>query len=245
MLVTALTPAAADLDARAQAETLRRMCVVSTKYMAAAAVPLSVFTLAAAGPLLRAWLGDQPGLDTAAGVLRLLALGYLANLLAGPAMSVALGMGRADLAMRAGLVSAAANILLTVLLVYPWGVYGVAAATSLGMLISTAWFARVMAREFGLDPRGVARETLLWPAVASLPGLVVCTALARAFANETGQAAQLGVIVCGGLCFALTYAVVLRFSPFLNAFDRSFLGETLGLARVPGLRALLGGARHA
>lgn len=244
MLVTALTPAAADLDARDQTETLRRMCVVSTKYMAVAAVPLSLYSMAAAGPLLRAWMGDLAGIGTAAWVLRLLALGYLANLLAGPAMSVALGMGRAELAMRAGLVSAGVNIALTVALVVPFGVYGVAAATSLGMIVSTLWFAGVVSRIFDVRPRAFARDTILWPVAASLPGVVLCAGIARA-AEGADQLGQLGAAALGAAVFGLCYAVTLRVSPFLDDFDRRFLSETLGLGRLPGFRWLVGGPRHA
>lgn len=245
LLVTALVPAAADLDARDQQDTLQELCIVSTKYMAAVAVPLTVFTMAAADPLMRAWMGQQEGLETAAWVLRLLAVGYLANLLAGPAMSVALGRGRADLAMHAGIVSTVANIVLTVLLVFPAGLYGVAAATSLGMLLSTAWFFARLHRDLGVHPGALLRESLLWPVVASVPGLAWCLALAFATRDWAGHGANLGTSIAAALGLGLLYLGVLRYSPFLNAFDHRFLAETLRLGRVPGYRWLVRSAPHA
>lgn len=245
LLVTALVPAAADLDARDQQDTLQHLCIVSTKYMAAVAFPLTAFTIAAADPLMRAWMGQQEGLGTAAWVLRLLALGYLANLLAGPAMSVALGRGRADLAMQAGIVSTVANIVLTIALVFPAGIYGVAAATSLGMLISTAWFFARLHSALGVQPAALLREALLWPALASVPGLLWCLGIAYGTRDWAGHGANFGAAMAAALGLALLYLGVLRVAPFLNAFDHRFLEETLRLGRLPGYRWLVGSARHA
>ena len=47
------------------------------------------------------------------------------------------------------------------------------------------------------------------------------------------------------LGLGLLYLGVLRYSPFLSAFDHRFLAETLRLGRVPGYRWLVRSAPHA
>lgn len=240
MLVSALIPAAADLHARAAEERTARLYVVSTKYVAALAFPLTAFTLAGADVMMIAWLGPMERLDTAAAVLRILMAGYLLNLLPGPGMSIALGAGRADLAMRAGLISMSANLLLTVLLVWQVGFYGVPIATALGMAISTAWFLRRMPAIAGTGFAVLFRRSLGWPLAASVPAGLAAAGLFHLAAPPETRLAALALGGGGALLFGAVYLACLRAAPFLDDFDRAFLLDTLGLRRLPGAARLLG-----
>jgi len=52
-------------------------------------------------------------------VNRILAVGYLANILPGAGVSISLGKGRPDVQMKAGIIAMTSNILLTILLIFP------------------------------------------------------------------------------------------------------------------------------
>lgn len=236
LLVSALTPAASDLDARDRQDHLRDLYLRSTKYLAAVSVPLTVFLVAAALPLLHVWLGDLTHLDKAAWVLRILVVGYLANLVAGGGMSIALGMGQAQLAMRAGILSMAANIVLTVVLVLTIGFYGVPIGTSLGMVISTAWFFLAMRRYVAVSLRRLLREALLWPFVVSLPGGVAAVLLACYGAGWTSRGPNTLIAGAAAAIFGISYGLLMRCLPFLDAFDVEFLDRTLRLGKIPGFR---------
>lgn len=245
LVVTALLPAASDLDARNRAEDLQRLYLISTKYMASAAVPLTLFFIAAADMLMRGWLGTLDGLDTAAWVLRILAVGYLANLLPGPGVSIVMGKGRADMPMYAGLISTGSNIALTVLLMLSIGFYGIPIATTLGMAISTAWFFAAMRRVLPLPLGTVLRQAVLWPFLASLPGVLLCFTVQFALSTHHGHLPNLiAVAGCAGI-FGLSYVVIIGASPFLDRFDVAFLEDTLKLGGVPGLKILTWRARRA
>lgn len=236
MLLTALVPAASDLDARAEEESLRRLYLVSTKYVAAVAVPLALFTAGCAGPLLRAWMGPREGLDMAAWVLRIIAIGYIANIVPGAGVSVALGKGRPELQMYAGLIATVSNVVLTVILALTIGFYGIPIATAASVFLSWVWFARSMDRLVQVSPGRVARVALLWPFAASAPGFVWCIALDVYSSGAPGFLANIGAVAAGAAGFGLTYLGLIRWTPFLDAFDLAFMKDTLALGRMPGFR---------
>lgn len=243
LLVTAFVPAASDLDARARRDKLSEFYLRGTKYMAAVAMPLTVFGVVIAAPLLRLWIGSlaEPAfMITAAWVMRILLIGYFANLIAGSGMSIALGMGRADFAMKAGLISMSANIALTIALVFVFGIYGVALGTALSMVLSTLWFFVKMRDVIDVPLRRIVAQALFWPGLAALPGGVACGALAYFGRNLDGRLPNLFLCGAAAAVFGISYVAVLRFAPFLDRFDRGFLLDTLRLRRVPGAAWLAG-----
>ncbi len=244
LLVSALLPAASDLDARNEQERLQALYLRSTKYMAAVSVPMTLFILATAPMLLHAWMGGQRDLTQAGWVLRILAVGYLANLLPGPGVSVALGKGRADIQMYAGLISTFSNIVLTLLLVFTVGFYGIPVATALGMLLSTCWFFWVMRDVMGVGPGKVLWHALWWPTMAALPATVFSWGIQLFFADQTGHALNLLLLLFLMPVFGISYLFLIGGTPFLDSFDARFLSETLRLQRIPGYRVLTRRARH-
>lgn len=234
LLVSALMPAASDLDARDEEERLRRLYLLSSKYLAVVSVPLVFFCVGASGMLIRAWMGPSvPGLATATWINRILALGYLANVLPGAGVSIALGKGRADLQMKAGILAMTGNVVLTLLLVFPFGLYGVALGTAVSMFLACAWFMRAMGPVGGLGAGELLRKTALWPVAACIPGCAVCLAC-DAGTLGAGRLANAGTVLAGAAVFFASYAALLMRMPYLDAFDwevmRSlpFVGGILG-----------------
>jgi O-antigen/teichoic acid export membrane protein len=239
MLLSAIIPAASDLDARGDDERIRRLYIISSKYAAAVTVPLVAYMAGAAGPLIRTWVGDIEGADTAAWVLRILVIGYLANVIPGAGVTVALGKGRPDVQMNAGLIATAGNIIFTLALVMTAGFYGIALGTSLAMAVSCVWFLRAMGPVAGVGATEVARLSLLWPTVASLPGLAGCVAGDMLSAGATGRLANAAVAAACAAFFGASYLALIRYTPFLDAFDVDFLANMLRLKRVPGFSAYM------
>lgn len=245
LLVSALIPAASAMNALSREEQLEKLYLLATKYMAAVSVPLACYLVCAADLALRAWLGDQPGLDRAAWVMRILCVGYLVNLLPGPGMSIILGKGLAATPMFAGVISMAVNISSTLLLFWMIGFYGVPLGTMLGMAVSTAWFFLHARKHIRIPLGALALRALLWPALACLPGAAVTLAIALLLREDHGHLVNLAGLAGSGAAFGLSYLAVLRFAPFLDAFDRDFLLKTLRLEKLPGARLLIGGTASA
>ncbi|MBX7256855.1 MAG: polysaccharide biosynthesis C-terminal domain-containing protein [Candidatus Hydrogenedentes bacterium] len=232
MLLGAILPAAADLDARAELERLQRLYVLSTKYVSVVLVPLAAFTIGTAGILMRTWLGH--GFETSAWVLRIIAAGYIANVFAGPGISVALGMGRADLQMRSGILAMIVNIALTVVLYVSIGFYGIPIATAASLFLTTAWFIVVMKSVIGVSAKTLVSTTLLWPAMASVPGFLACVSADIWTSSLDGRLPNAAVAGTLAMFLGISYLILIRLTPFLDAFDEDFLGNSLSLRRVPG-----------
>ncbi|HUW62204.1 MAG TPA: oligosaccharide flippase family protein [Candidatus Bathyarchaeia archaeon] len=237
LLLSAIIPAASDLDARGDDERLRRLYVLSSKYVAALTVPLVAYLGGAAGPLIRTWVGDIDGVDTAAWVMRILVASYLANVIPGAGVSVALGKGRPDVQMKAGIIATVGNIGFTLALLLTVGFYGISLGTSLAMALSCAWFLRAMGPVAGVGAVEILRLSLLWPAVASLPGLAGCIAGELLSTGMTGRLPNAAVAAGCAVFFAASYLTLIRYTPFLDAFDVDFLANMLRLKRVPGFSA--------
>lgn len=237
VMLSALMPAASDLHAREETQRLRGIYIATTKYVAVATVPAAVLLASTAGAVMTVWQGAQADMGVAANVLRIMAIGYLANMLPGAGVAIALGMGRADLQMRAGLISMVANLVLTVVLALTIGFWGIPLATALSMALSWAWFAHAMRGAVGVSAGELLRHAVLWPAVASMPVAVVgiaCEALSGADAGR-GPAA---LILSAGAAVAVgAYLVAIRYLPAFTMTDLHFFDETLRLSRVPGYRA--------
>ncbi|MBM3290674.1 MAG: hypothetical protein FJY92_11030, partial [Candidatus Hydrogenedentes bacterium] len=241
MFMGALLPAAAQLDAQEDEDRLRRLYLVSTKYISAVTVPVTVFCAAYGGTIMQAWMGS--GLGEAAWVFRILAIGFAANVVQGPGISIALGRGRPDVQMNAGLISMTWNIGLTVALAVAIGFFGVAIATAASMFVSMFWLLRAMRPVAGVGGGRVWREAIAWPLVASLPGAGVCLAIESTIGVDAGRIASIGLVVAGGCVFGALYLVLIRLAPFLDSFDAHFLEHTLRLGRVPGFAAIVRRAR--
>lgn len=243
LLVSALVPAVSDLDAREDQERVRMLYLRSTKYVAAAAVPLTLFFAAAADPLLSIY-GLKSELGPAGWVARILILGYAMNVIPGPGVSVALGKGNAGLPMIAGLISMSANVALTVALYAAVGFYGIPAATALALGLSTTWFFRAMRREVDVSSWLLLRESLLWPVLAALPGTLATLLAAWAIEDYTDRLGNLALAGLGAGLFTLLYALCLRLTPFLDAYDVAFLRDTLRMDRMPGFHFVTSRVRH-
>lgn len=240
LLVSALVPAASQLDAEEDAARLARLYVVSSKYLAAVTFPLAFYTAGSAGLLMRAWLG--PGYETSAWVLRILALGYVANILAGAGVSVVLGKGRTDLQMKAGLLATGSNIALTVLLATTVGFWGIPVATAISMVLSWAWFTLAVRPVLGVRVRGLFLDALAWPLAAALPGAALAIAADLWSQGQPlleGRPACLALLLGVLAAHVAVYQAVLRLAPFFDAFDVQFLRETAGMRRVPLVNAWL------
>ncbi len=243
MVLSALIPVVSDLDARGDDARLRRLYLRSTKYLASIAVPVTLLAAALGGSLIRTLMGG--GYEQSAGVFRIIVIGYLLNVLPGGGINIALGKGRADLQMKTGVISMTSNIVFTILLVLTIGFYGIPLGTAFSMLVSWVWFLGAMRRLIGVRAGELLRVSVLWPVLASVPGTIACAALDLTFADVVGRLPNAAVAAAGAAIFAITYLVILRQTPFLDAADAEFLLDTLRLRRIPGARWFARAARKA
>ncbi|OGR80211.1 MAG: hypothetical protein A2X32_06100 [Elusimicrobia bacterium GWC2_64_44] len=229
LLVSAVLPAASDLDAKNDQDRLRELYLRGSKYLALASFPVFFFVIAAAGRLMAVWVG--PGYERSAWVLQILAVGYLANLLAGVGTSVAAAIGRPEFQMGAAIISAVSNIALTLALVKPAGFFGVAAASAVSLILGPLYFFVKLHAKLRLDSGKIAREALLVPLYASALPAALLYSVNRWIEPSQGRAGGGALLLAEGLAFLLVYAAIVLRRNCLDSYD-------LNLARA-GLASLL------
>jgi O-antigen/teichoic acid export membrane protein len=158
--VNALSPLIAQLHGGGRSERLREVLVSGTRFACVPAVLLAVGCYVLGGRALVLWVG--PGFEGAGPVMSVL---VTAMALAVPQMMVFSLLTYTDrhrLPARASVAAAVLNLALTLLLVRPLGLLGVALGTLLATLIvDVFWVLGSGCRELGVPYAGYLREGIL------------------------------------------------------------------------------------
>ena len=232
LLVSAVLPAASDLDAKLEHDKLKTLYLKGSKYLVLVSFPLVFFTIAAAQQVMLAWVG--PGYERSAVVLQFLAAGYLANLLSGVGTSVSAASGKPELQMWSALISAGSNICLSVALILSAGFFGVAAATAVSFVLGAAYFFSRFHREMGLSSKKVLAEIVLLPLCSALiPALAMCGLQhwLRPAITSAGRLGGFGLLAVEGLVFAGLYLAAILKGGYLDGFDKEILHKAVLLLK--------------
>lgn len=159
-----------EVDARPDFERLQRLWVQGTAGWCAVGLGAAYFGVTA-------WLGSE--FTTSAVVATVLLAGYAINLWTGMATTWLRVVGRPELEARYGLAGVVANVVLTLVLVVPFGLLGVVAATAAGQLIGTAYLLRLVRSRYSRDLRSFVRDVPVVPAVLATAATVALELLAR------------------------------------------------------------------
>ncbi len=127
---TTLTPAVSEREANGDLEGVRRVMLLGTRWVLYLVLPINLGLLAFGRPFLTRWIGDSEYATWCYPVVAILS----ATLAIGVAQSVAsrilYGMGKLRLFARLALAEAGLNLLLSLVLVGPLGLNGVAIAVA-------------------------------------------------------------------------------------------------------------------
>jgi O-antigen/teichoic acid export membrane protein len=213
--VQVLLPLASDLDARRERATVRALYLGSTRISIAFAVVIGT-TIAVLGPsILDVWVGDE---YSRYGVLvTILATAAIVDTADWAAVSILTSMGRhrplAWMALGGGLV----KVVLSVILVFPFGLTGVAVATLVPAAVETVF----LVIPYSLRTLGIRGSAFVAHVVVPnlLPAAVVTVVLvaARMILDTDRPAILLGTIVVALVAYCATYV---RFSA--GATERQF-----------------------
>ncbi|MBI5266462.1 MAG: polysaccharide biosynthesis protein [candidate division Zixibacteria bacterium] len=201
-----VTPLASGLDATGDNARMRQLLLVGTRYCLLVILPIGCAYLMLGESFISLWMGPQYG-PSSSKVLTILMwsyFGYLSQYVAG---SVFYGLGKVKNLAFLNLGVALVNIILSVILVKPFGIYGVALGTAIpltiyGTIIHPIYICRTM--KLGLFE--YFRESYLSPLLAIIPFAVVIAVSRYAFEiNSYGRFA----LVVGSA--TMVYAVVAFF----------------------------------
>lgn len=218
LLVSAISPAVAELDALKDQERLAVLYVRSSKYIAVAASFFFGFVIAFAPELLVVWMGRD--FVVASDLVRVLALGYFFNVITGVASSTSAGLGKTELNRRFGVFLAVVNLPLTIGCALILGPLGIAIGTTVALGSGALYFMRSFHRAVGFSSASIAALFLKPVTVAALSGLII--SIAATFASPE-TLTRMDLLALLGVAFVLYLAfsiVFLRLWGVVDEYDR-------------------------
>jgi O-antigen/teichoic acid export membrane protein len=167
-LSEALFPIVVDCDASQSARRLRMLFLQGTRLSLATVVPIAGGTALLAGPLLTAWIGHSfsaAATGTTTAITQILALVVLVRVGSSTASVVLKGAGLHRSLTWLICVTAIANLVLSIVLIPPFGLTGVAIGTLLPVgAVSVFGLIPAACRRVGVSLIELTREAL-WPAM--------------------------------------------------------------------------------
>lgn len=198
-----ILPVASALDHESEPDRLRRLALMGTRLTLVGFLPIGCGLAVLAGPFLSAWVGPAYADD-----------GYLVTILVGawliamsvwPASSVLQAMAKHRPLARYALGAAVLNLGLSIALVKPLGVKGVALGTLVGTAFEVLVFVVPYAmRTIGLSRRDALLEVVVPAFAPAVPALAALYGL-REWLDPTSLVAVLAVGAAGGAVYALVY----------------------------------------
>ena len=226
-----LFPLIVRLDASHDTPALRATMVDGTRLALGLVGGVTICLLTLGNPLVHAWMG--PDFSESVVPLYVLALGGLVMVAQGPSGSLLLAAGRHRFVAGASVLEILLNVLLSLALVKPLGLVGVALGTVLPYAVLNLFLIVPMAcRQVGLATGGFVREVLTPTAIASIPALALAMLLRSV--NHPGSLLE---VVLHGALIGSTY--VLAFGVIgLRAQDRARYVDSLKqmTVRLPAAR---------
>lgn len=219
LLISAVIPAAADLDAKGDHATMRELYLRGLRYLAVSGIPLVTFVFFTAPVIMFAWIG--PGCGNAVVAIRILAPAYIINYLTGMATTVAQGAGKPHFQMRAALLHLFLAIPLSIVCAIKFGFPGIISATAFSLSASSLYFAVVFHKNFGYPLKSMAVTTLRRPLLASLGlgcGVLILNRLL--LPEHTGRLAYIVTLIVDAVLFFSAYVYVILSGDFMDDYDR-------------------------
>ena len=229
ILISALLPAASEIDAKKDHEKLERLYLRGSKYMIFLSFPVILFVAASAEVLMAIWMG--PGFQKSAFVIQILAVGYLVNLIAGVGVTVSIGMGKPEFQMNAAILTMVLNIVMSVPLVIKIGFYGVAYATTVALISGPVYFFIKLHDRLGISTRVFMRKIILMPLAGSIiPALILYilnVLLFRTFLVSWWS--NFLFIILEMMIFTCLYMPLILKSGFFDEYDIQLLRKNFAL----------------
>lgn len=224
-----LFPAVVENDTAARLDRLRRIFIEGTRLSLATVVPLSCALVFLARPLVTSWVGH--GFEQSILILQLLSVVVVIRVGNATATTLLKGAGEHRAVSATNITAALCNVALSIVLVKPFGLPGVAIGTLIPVAVSAIFYLFPLACRRVELPVASALARGVWPAL--WPGVVMTAfILGTRHLLPAQLAAVAAECVAAGLVYALTF---LFFS--LNPVERRFYLEKLAqMIGYPRLR---------
>ncbi len=231
-MVGVLMPAVSGLHAQNDAEGVEELLIVGAKWTAILALPPAAVFWVLGERFIALWIGPQYAAP-AGGLLTILTLGILAHLAEMTVTTVLVGTGRAQTVARWVMAQAVVNLALSLILIRPYGLTGVALGTTVSMIAFAVLSIPTYFRfHLKLSLLNYIKNALISPLWAQIPWVLVLFALKK-WVPMPNLGAFFGVVLLASPLYAATvYALC------LNRGERAAIMARLGgKKRAPAANA--------
>jgi O-antigen/teichoic acid export membrane protein len=198
-LVNPLLSAASSLHGSGNQRALHRLLTRTTRYALELIMPFCVVGIVLGDPLIRIWMGQEYAMSSA--VLLLLLIATLASTAQSPAAVIVQGMGQPGAISWVGVLDSLANLGMSILLVRPLGLIGVALGTLVPIVLSNLLLViPIVCRKVGLGVGKFVRNALLLPTLLGVIGMCALFLLEAVL-----PAVNLSRLIIVVLVFGITY----------------------------------------
>lgn len=220
LVVSAVLPAASELGAKSDQESLKILYFRSMKYVAMTVLPITALVMLLAVPFIKLWLGE--GFERSVLTLQILVFGYLFNILTGPGAYILNGTGRPQYAMWGALVAIPINLTLSITLVMRIGFFGVVIGTTTSLIVSAIYFIFMSHHVMNMYILSMFAKILFKPFVACaipfLPGYFLIQQI-----NEMGW----GVMTAMASLYLIVFGLIIWLLNYLDDFDKALINRYL------------------
>lgn len=218
LLTSAIFPAASELNAKADRETLHKLYFRSIKYVVLIALPVSLLIVLLAKPFINLWLGK--GYEKSILTLQILTIGYFFNVMTGPGFFILNGIGKPQYGMRSSILAALFNLVLSILLVIKIGYFGVVIGTTIAMVIAAGYFIIISHRVMDISFWETSLKIFLKP-------LIACGISSLTIYILVKQIEQFGWfnLIGTGLLYFVLFGWIILIVNYLDEFDKSLVNK--------------------
>ena len=233
VLISAVLPAASEIDARQDMKTLYALYRRGARYLALVTIPLFTLIAFTAPVIVRAWVGE--GYERSIAVMQVLAIGHGVHLLTGMGTMVVKGMGKPEYETRYTALTLVLNLVLGIALIGWLGFTGVLIATPIALVIGSGYFFWLFHRLLKIPLAEFLRRVYGPPLQGGLlAGLMVWLGLlaGQRWVHLQGRGMHLGALGLASAAFVLIYAVWIWQRAYLDSYDRQVIHIALDLVSL-------------
>ncbi len=239
-LLPAILPASSELHALDDRVSLRKLYHRGSKYLSLLTLPVALFMVGHAHPIMTLWMGKSGFRDSAL-ALQILSIGYVFVLLVSMARLVARGMGIPQYEMRSSVLIAVLNVVLSAVLIIRMGFIGALLGTAIAGTAGSLFFILSFNRRIGESTAHFFKKIFAAPLFFSGLALIVSftagAVLEALFlhAPASNRLEALLFLLVAGIVFMPVYLFLLLKTGYIDSYDREVLSGFFELMRR-GLR---------
>jgi len=231
ILISALIPAASELEASGGKGILNELYLRGSKYLILVSTPILFFVITNASLIMLAWMGG--GYDKSALVIQVLAVGYFAATVTGVASSIATGVAKTEFEMKFAIFLAILNLFLSLILIIKIGFIGAVIGTTFSLTVASFYYMKIFHKY--LDSP-LSRFTWLFykPIIACIiPSLIMFILNYRIWSirADSGRLVNLIALGLNMLLFGGMYIAFILLNKYLDEYDKELIKNNFPLLR--------------